>query len=642
MEIGMGYSYWVVEGKIMNLLFLDFETYYSTQNKYDLKSISMTEYIRSDKFKVHGLGWKEFGDKQKWVSGKDVKTFISRNFKDTTIISHNVKFDGAILAWRYGIKPKQYIDTVAMARAILGIRIRDYSLRTLAEYFNLPAKEQLKTDNLEELTIDQEKELSEYCLHDVWLCEEIFKRLEPSFPKSEYFHIDWTSRAFIEPKLVLNVSLLEKAAKEEAKRRETIFEQIGINKEIFSSNKKFPELLASKGYEIPIKLSPSTGKLIPALALGDPEFLTMRETENKELNDLIEARIAAKSTLLETRAGKLVAIGKTGLFPFDVQYSGAVQTHRYSGGNGAAGNPQNFPKKGPLREAIEAPEGYKLIVADFDKIELRITAWLANETILKQQIIDGGDVYSDFASKIYKRQITKNDTKERFFGKTCMLGLQYGMGADRLKKTVKLQTGLNITEEFAEKTIKLYRTYYNRIPSLWKYLDATIGATSRGIENFVYRFLKGGKDYILLPSKLRLNYPNLKREDKKWVYTGFKNHRSIPKDITIWGGKLLENISQALAGEICKDTIKRLTEANLNVVGQVHDEVLIVSKNQDIQHDSILVSKIMTTPPVWWPDLKLKAEIGVGKNWFEAKNSNYVVNLSQSEIRGVYAPAINN
>jgi DNA polymerase len=170
---------------------------------------------------------------------------------------------------------------------------------------------------------------------------------------------------FVNPKLVLNVPLLEKTAKEEGERRANIFKEIGIDKAEFASNVKFPKLLLSKGYEVPTKKSLRTGKDIPALALGDPEFLEMVETENEELKSLCEARIAAKSTLLETRSTKLSAIGKTGLWPFDVEFSGADQTHRFSGGGGAGGNPQNFTRGSALRAAVEVPEGYSLVVGDF-------------------------------------------------------------------------------------------------------------------------------------------------------------------------------------------------------------------------------------------------------------------------------------
>ncbi len=102
-------------------LHLDFESYYSTEQKYDLKSISMTEYIRDPRFKAFGAGM-AFDDKPiSWVTGKDLGScFEYIDFSEVDLIGHNVKFDGAILAWKYGKTPRSYVDTKGMSRAVLG------------------------------------------------------------------------------------------------------------------------------------------------------------------------------------------------------------------------------------------------------------------------------------------------------------------------------------------------------------------------------------------------------------------------------------------------------------------------------------------------------------------------------------------
>ena len=130
---------------------------------------------------------------------------------------------------------------------------------------------------------------------------------------------------------------------------------------------------------------------IPALALGDTGFLEMLEGENEELKALCEARVAAKSTLLETRATKLAVVGRTGLWPFDIRFSGADQTHRFSGGSGAGGNPQNFTRGSALRAAVTVPYGYELVVGDFAQIEFRLVAYLSRDPGLLALIKNGTD-----------------------------------------------------------------------------------------------------------------------------------------------------------------------------------------------------------------------------------------------------------
>ena len=443
------------------LLFIDFESAFSSKD-YTLRKMSMIEYIRSPKFKAFGLAAGELDGPIYWVPAARIPFFLSAiavwGWPNVILVGHNVKFDATILREVYECVPGEFRCTKAMSKAVFAKSIKGHSLGDLAEHFGLEAKGQMKTDGLRELTAEQEAELATYCVHDVELCRSIYNKLAPQFPESQYEAMHRTVSMFVSPKLELNVPLLVKTAEEERERRATIFEEIGIDKKEFASNAKFPKLLLAEGYEVPTKVSPRTGKTIAALALGDPEFLEMAENGNERLKMLCEARIAAKSTLLETRSAKLAAIGKTGRWPFDVEYSGADQTHRFSGGSGAGGNPQNFTRDSALRDAVEAPQGYSLVVGDFSNIELRIVAYLSKDPGLIQAIEQGVDLYCDFASVFYGRKITKADAKERRFGKCAILGLGYGMGATKFAKTVRLQTGETLTEEQARKAVDLWRS----------------------------------------------------------------------------------------------------------------------------------------------------------------------------------------
>ena len=211
----------------------------------------------------------------------------------------------------------------------------------------------------------------------------------------------------------MDATVLWKGVENEKARREEIIKKSGVDKTILSSNKQFAEHLSGLGISIPTKTSLRTGKRIPAFSKSDEGLAALANNAP----DLYAGRIASKANLLETRGESLLAVAKTGLFPFDVGFSGAVQTHRYSGGSGAGGNPQNFTRQSFLRDAICAPSGYALVVGDFAAIELRLLAWLAKEPKLMSKIINDEDIYSDFASLKYGRKITKADKAERQFGK---------------------------------------------------------------------------------------------------------------------------------------------------------------------------------------------------------------------------------
>ena len=598
-------------------MIVDFETYFDRKIGYDIKATSITEYIRDSRFWPLGLAYRFLDDgKTHWLAGNHaIEAWAgSLDWNNIVVVAHNAKFDGGILAWRYGVKPARWVDTVAIAKATLGENVSGYSLKRLAEYLGLPAKGEMSCEGVLSPTPQQLEELGVYCKNDVELCRGIYEKLIPTFPQGQLPILDWTIRCFIEPKLVLDSNLLAEGVKNEKIRREEIIKKSGVSRDVLSSNKQFAEYLRNAGVEPPTKLSSRTGKSIPAFARTDEGLAKLAASHP----NLYAARIASKSNLLETRGESLLAVAKTGPFPFDVGFSGAVQTHRYSGGSGAGGNPQNFTRNSFLRGAVCAPAGYNLIVGDYAAIELRLLAWLAKEPRLIGKILADEDVYADFASLKYGRKITKADKIERQFGKCSILGLGYNMGAKKFKATVKNQTGMDISEDEAWKTVDLYRTTYFNVPKLWEQAHALLPLISSGQIGCIWfaPFIKVRKNALVLPSGLEIKYPNLRQVGEDWVYDVY--HKVYEAETTnLYGGKMIENICQALAGELCKEAILRAEEAGLQCVGQVHDEILSVSKEGDIA--AAILETAMEQAPKWMPTLRLKAEVGYGKNWNESK-----------------------
>lgn len=579
----------------------------------------MTEYVRDNRFWLLGLAYRFLGDeKTRWLAGNHaVEAWIrSVDWAETTIINHNAKFDSSILAWRYGVKAASYVDTVALAKAVLGENVSGYSLKRLAEYLGLPPKGEISCEGVLHPNQAQLAALGEYCKNDVEICKAIYEKLINRFPAGQLSVMDWTIRCFIEPKLVLNIKTLEKGVANEKKRRQEIIEKSGVDKAVLSSNKQFAEYLRNKGMDVPTKPSGRTGKPIPAFARTD-EGLAELATVAPELH---AARIAAKSNLLETRGESLLAVAKTGPFPFDMGFSGAVQTHRFSGGSGAGGNPQNFTRQSFLRDAVCAPSGYSLVVGDFAAVELRLLAWLAQEPRLISKLLQDEDVYADFASLKYGRKITKADKAELQFGKCSILGLGYNMGAKKFRLTVKTQTGMDISEDEAWKTVDLYRRTYFNVPKRWEQAHALLPFIATGKVGCVWfaNFLKVQKNKLILPSGLTIQYPNLRQIDDEWVYDVY--HRVYEAETTkLYGGKIIENICQALAGELCKEAVQRTEAAGIKCAGSVHDEILAIVPIAEAQNAKEILRKCMEQPPRWLPTLKLKAEVGIGQNWNDAK-----------------------
>lgn len=588
----------------------------------------MVEYIHHPEFYLQGMGVKIDKQDTRWIHRLGVEQCLKNiDWQNTRVVAHNVKFDGAILAWKFGIKPAQWIDTKAMVKAVLGNSIPSASLKHAAEALGLPVKGDLNTNNIKELTEEEEKELATYCKRDVDICHDTFNALLKYFPDSQWSIMDWTVRTFLEPQLEIDGSKCEYVHHSSTAKKNSLVANAGVDAAVLRSNQQFAKLLETEGFPVPKKPN-KTGKMIPALSIQDKGFVKLQETKNERLQSLINARIAVKQTLEETRAKKLWDISRISKYCFDVIFSGAQQTHRFSGGNGCAGNPQNFRRGSDLRAAIVAPKGKKLVVADFSNIELRVLAFMAHDEKLMKAIRNKEDVYCKFASKVYKRPITKADKTERFLGKAAVLGLGYGMGPEKFKNTVYAQTGEMISDEFADEVVKLYRKEYKAVPNFWHTCEQVLDQIAKAPSYFPgVSFLIPVANGIKLPSGLEIKYTNLRftwkkmfnRWKKEWMYDRYKSKGSQMDQTKIYGGMMTENLCQAVAGDVCKEAIQRLINYGYPPAGQVHDELLVVCDEDEVERVKYLVASAMTQTILWFPTLPLEVEIGTGDSWLEAK-----------------------
>ena len=109
----------------MDIITVDFETYYDKQ--FSLSKLTTEEYIRNTKFEVIGVAVKVNGGETIWLSGEidELRTYLHDNFswETSALLAHNTMFDGAILNWVFDIRPKLYLDTLCMGRAVNGTEV---------------------------------------------------------------------------------------------------------------------------------------------------------------------------------------------------------------------------------------------------------------------------------------------------------------------------------------------------------------------------------------------------------------------------------------------------------------------------------------------------------------------------------------
>jgi DNA polymerase len=604
----------------MNIITLDFETYYS--QTFSLSKITTEEYIRSLRFETIGVSVKVDDAPAVWFSGttEQTKRFLDKfNWSDAVAVAHNAMFDMAILSWVYDIRPKRIADTLSMARALGAGSV---SLASLVKQYDLGVKgdEVVNALGMRRLDFDEAalRRYAAYCKNDTELTYKLFQTLGAGFPVSELRLIDLTIRMFSEPVLDLDQAALVAHLSLVRHRKEDLLKSVVTSQEVLMSNPKFAEALKGLGVDPPTKISPTTGKETLAFGKTDEDFKALLEHEDPAVQALVAARLGVKSTLEETRTERFIGIAKRGKLPIPLRYY-AAHTGRWGGDDKV--NMQNLPRKSPLKDAVLAPKGYRLIDSDSSQIEARTLAWLAGQNDLVEAFDKGKDVYKIMAPKIYNKAEADITKDERFVGKTTILGCGYGMGAAKFKKQLKT-FGVEISEEEAQSIIETYRTSYPTIPKLWKkagrILETIIDNQTEEFGRDDLLTVEGTKG-ILLPNGLYLRYPNLrisKDEDGKpeYVYDTKKGKATVPN--RIYGGKVIENVCQALARIIIGEQMLKVAK-KYKVAMTVHDAIGCVVPEGEAGMGQEFIELCMRIRPTWAPDLPLNCEAGAGKSYGE-------------------------
>lgn len=262
-----------------------------------------------------------------------------------------------------------------------------------------------------------------------------------------------------------------------------------------------------------------------------------------------------------------------------------------------------------IRTLIKAPKGKTLVVADFSAIEARVIAWLSGEKWRLDVFETHGKIYEASASEMFKvpiEEVTKgSDLRQK--GKISELALGYGGSVNALCKMGALNMGISLNE--LQPLVDTWRFANKNIVSLWRNVEnacicAIKGYSYKKINHLEFSY-KNYNLYIELPSKRKLVYKNAKLALGKFgkdviTYDG-KNTRE-----DTFGGKLVENIVQAISRDILAKTLYRLKD--LPIIFHVHDEIVI--EVLDFEGEIVLnrVLSEMSKPIKWAKGLTLKGD----------------------------------
>lgn len=258
----------------------------------------------------------------------------------------------------------------------------------------------------------------------------------------------------------------------------------------------------------------------------------------------------------------------------------------------------------------------RFVVSDFSAIEARVTAWLADEQWRLDVFNGHGKIYEASAAQMFHVPIesVKKGSKLRQQGKVAELALGYGGGFGAMKKMDKAGT---IPDDEIPMIISNWRKASPRICKFWYNVE---GAAKTAMEERRTVKLKHGITFsyinhilfIGLPSGRKLAYYNARIEDGKKgkpaiTYEGVDQETKAWGRNDTWGGKLVENIVQAVARDCLAETIKRVSSAGYQIVMHVHDEIIVDVPTADTGALKT-ITDIMAQPISWAPGLPLRGD----------------------------------
>lgn len=516
-----------------------------------------------------------------------------------------------------------------------------------------------------------------YCIHDTEICYAALQYFIKLLPVNEIKFQDMMSRCYLYPRLALDADVLHKEKRRLDKRRlekvrpvaDKYFDgNIETAKEYLRSKRLFGVLLKTMGgvtdqdifdansrdeeidyaFIIPTKVSEKTGKVEYAFSLTDESFHKLADS-SPELREVCDARMEMASSIEHSRTQRFIDSTlwepKFGL-PYKI--SGAA-THRLSGEMSL--NVQNLSsgrKEGQttaLRDSISSPDdNHTIVVSDSSQIELRITAFMANEKILLDAFKHNQDVYSVTAELIYgvpwqdinagRKAGDKQMAHFRTIGKVTSLGGIYGIGWAAFMDYASVVGGVTLTEDEAKDIIGKFRNSYPALPQFWKLCGKVLDHMLAGGSGYFggptgklffydgnYQIHGKTVPSIIGPDGMRLSYYKLCKRRREYedgsvrdnfAYWGLKEGRY--QWVYIHSSKLTENLGQYLAFALMKWQGLKINEkypTSLNT----HDEWGLLVEDKELYPAITYVMESMRTVPEWLDGLVVDCECEMGRQY---------------------------
>lgn len=639
----------------MKLLSIDIETYSSV----DLVKCGVYAYCESADFEVLLFAYAVDEEEVKVVdfaSGEKLPDALLKALTDPAVIktAYNANFERTCLAKFFGkpMPPEQWrcssvhalmlglpghLDGVAKCLKLKEQKMKEG--KALIRYFSVPCKPTKvnggRNRNLPEHDPDKWLTFKDYCKQDVEVERQIRKKLE----------------AFPIPKMEQKLWELDQNINDDGVLIDITFVSHAIQADTVFQENLYKEAVSLTGLENPNSPAQlkdwlqTQGLEVDSLAKKNVEAL-MAEVGNPDVKRLLELRQAMSKTSVKKYEAMERSICPDHRIRGLLQFYGANRTGRWAGRLVQIHNlprndmkdleiARNLLKSGNyeavgllfdnvpdvlsqlIRTAFIPSKGHRFIVADFSAIEARVIAWLAGEHWRMEVFQTHGKIYEASAAQMFKVPIETIDKGSplRQKGKIAELALGYGGSKGALKQMGALEMGL--TEDELPELVSAWREANPNIVNLWWDIEAA--AIKAVKEKAVVKMQYGltfhytrGILFITLPSGRSLAYvrPKIGMDERfgkeQLTYEGVEQGSKQWGRIATYGGKLTENIIQAIARDCLAVAMLRLAEAGYRIKFHVHDEVVLEVPNGTRAMEEVEV--LMGQPIEWAPGLPLSAD----------------------------------
>ncbi len=636
---------------------VDIETYSSV----DLASAGVYAYAESPDFEVLIIGYKFDDEEEVKVHDCTRPGCWPRDFLDALTdpgivkTAYNANFERTCLAaaleeemppeqWRCTMVkaltlglPRGLAD-VGIAMGLPADKLKDPQGKALIQYFSKPCKPTKsnngRTRNLPEHDPEKWKLYLSYNRQDVVTEQEILRRLsiyETTKEEQDLWSLD---QRMNDDGVRVDIPMVEKIVGYDTQRREELAQEARELTGLPNPNSltQLKGWLSEQGVHVTQLRKDDLGKLLS----GDLPANVRR---------MLEIRQALGKTSVAKYSAMLTATCKDDRLRGILQFYGANRSGRWAGKlvqtHNLARNTlpdldlarelvcegdfdalqtlfgeTSFVFSELVRTAFIPSKGCRFVVSDFSAIEARVISWVAGEEWRLQAFRDGKDIYCETASQMYHVPVVKHGVNGelRQKGKVAELACGYQGGVGAMKQMDK---GGTIPEEELQSVVDQWRSANPRIVKLWR--QAEMAARTAIEEHRPVRIRNGitfsyvnRNLFIRLPSGRKLCYweTRLAQDDRgrqSIVYKGVNQTTKQWADVETYGGKIVENIVQAIARDCLAVTMTRVSGAGYRIVMHVHDEMIVDVPNED-KEALDRINAMMAEPIDWAPGLPLKGD----------------------------------